>query len=380
MEHPCITQLVSRAIAAARDPEPPFTDREGTVPVAHYCDPGRLARERDLLFRRLPIPLAATAELAEPGTTLVRQLAGVSLLLVRDHAGGLRGFKNACRHRATRLVQADCQAKAFVCPYHGWTYGLTGELRHIPHARAFPSLDQATHGLVQVQVEDRHGLVWVALPFDAPTAQSHLGEVDGEIAALELGAHVVGERATGEQSGNWKMLIEAFLEGYHIRTLHRSTIYPYFFDSRGIAEQVGVHVRHASARRTAVQEPTTPAGVSRPLRELATYAYVLFPCTVLIMHPDWTSLVVVQPLTPDRFLWSHTQLLPTAPTTDSARAHFARSFALIEGSVFQKEDLRAIAEMQAGLATGANEVLTFGRLESPALWLHDAIGAALGDP
>ncbi len=81
----------------------------------------------------------------------------------------------------------------------------------------------------------------------------------------------------------------------------------------------------------------------------------------------------MQPLAPDRFLWSHAQLVSGAPETDEVRAHFERSFQLIEENVFQREDLFAIAEMQAGLRTGANEVLTFGRLESPALWLHDGI-------
>lgn len=378
MEHPHIVDLVGRAIAAAHESEPSLDAREGVVPVAHYLDAARLARERAALFRRLPIPLAASAELSGPGATLARELDGVPLLLARGDDGSVRGLLNACRHRGTRLLREDCRKKAYVCPYHGWTYGLDGHLLHIPHAAAFPTLDPLAHGLVPVHAEERHGLVWVSLDAAAPDPATHLGAADEELAALSLATHTVARRVTSEQRGNWKMLLEAFLEGYHIRTLHRSTIYPFFLDSRGVAERVGLHVRHASARRTAL-EPPRGGGARRPLRELATYAYVLFPCTVLIVHPDWTSHVVVQPLAPDRFLWSHAQLLPEPPATEEAAAHFARSFALIEESVFQREDLFAIAEMQAGLATGANSVLTFGRLEAPALWLHDFVRDALGD-
>src|SRR5206468_235362 len=146
--------------------------------------------------------------------------------------------------------------------------------------------------------------------------------------------------------------------GYHIRALHRGTIYPFFLDSRAHAERAGLHVRHASARRAAaeVSDVTTEG---RPLRELATFGYVLFPCTVLIAHPDWISHVVVQPLAPSRFLWQHTMLLPARPATDEARAHFDRSFGLIEENVFTREDLFAVAEMQAGIETGAVSVLTF---------------------
>jgi phenylpropionate dioxygenase-like ring-hydroxylating dioxygenase large terminal subunit len=379
VEHARIVDLVRRAVAGTRDSEPSLGERDGTVPVAHYLDPARLLRERERLFRGLPIPLAASAELAEPGRTLVRELDGCSLLLVRAADGTARGFKNACRHRGTRLLQSDCQAKAYVCPYHGWTYGLDGALRHVPHERAFPQLVLADHGLVPVRVEERHGLLWVALSAEAPAVTAHLGELDDELPALGLASHTVVQRVQTEQRGNWKMLMEAFLEGYHIRTLHRNTIYRFFLDARGMAERVGTHVRHASARRAAAEVTGDPADCGRPLRELATYAYVLFPCTVLIFHPDWVSHIVVQPLAPDRFLWSHTQLVPEQPVSDEARAHFARSFDLIEGNVFQKEDLMVIAEMQAGLNTGANEVLTFGRLETWALWLHDGIRQHLGD-
>src|SRR5581483_6357043 len=373
MEHARIVELVARTVEAARRGEAPLGDRQGSIPVAHYTSPERLARERAALFARLPIPLAAARELDEPGRVLVRALDGVPLLLTRGADGVVRAMRNACRHRATRLADADCRAKALVCPYHGWTYSLAGELLHVPRAEAFPDCDRAALGLAQVRAEERHGLIWVALDGAAPDARAHLGELDGELGALGLGDHVVARRATSEQRGNWKLLIEAFLEGYHIRTLHRDTIYPFFVDACGIAERAGVHMRHASARRTALD----PAGAGRPARALATYAYVIFPCTVLIVHPDWISHVVVQPLAPDRFSWTHAQLVPAAASSEAERAHFERSFALIEEQVFQREDLRAIAAMDAGHAACADGRVRFGLLESAALWLHDAIERAL---
>src|SRR5262249_48119377 len=162
------------------------------------------------------------------------------------------------------------------------------------------------------------------------------GAIDEELGALSLATHVAHRRVAREQRGNWKMIIEAFLEGYHLRTLHRDTIYRFFLDSRAYAERAGLHVRHASARRTAA-EVDDLRKAKRPLRELATFAYVLFPCTVLIAHPDWMSQVVVQPLTPGRFLWQHTMLLSERPENDAARAHFDRSFELIEDNVFTRE-------------------------------------------
>jgi phenylpropionate dioxygenase-like ring-hydroxylating dioxygenase large terminal subunit len=383
VDHPRLIAVVRRAVASAHRPEPAFAGDGGEVPVREYTDVGRLAAERSRLFRRLPIPLAHASELSlRPGAnTLVRELDGVSLLLCRGDDGIVRGFRNACRHRGVRLLREDCRAKALVCPYHGWTYGLDGALRHVPHLEAFPRLCQAERGLVPVVVEQRHGLVWAALDPAAPDVRAHLGEVDEELAALDLEHHVVVRRAAGEQRGNWKMLMEAFLEGYHIRTLHRGTVYPFFLDARSILERVGHHARAATARRAAKEVQDDASFAARPLRELSTPSYTIFPCTTFILHPDWTSVVVVQPLAPDRFRWSHSQLVAEDKlASDAARAHFERSFDLIEGNVFQKEDLLMVAEAQAGLETGANESLTFGRLESPALWFHDSIRELLDAP
>jgi Rieske 2Fe-2S family protein len=388
VKHPRIVEIVRSAVAAAHLPEVPLADGAGTVPVAHYMDGDRLVAERTRLFRSMPIPIAHVSEIKNSDhNVLVRDLDGVSLVLTSSHpdgggGGAIRGFRNSCRHRGVRLLREDCKAKALVCPYHGWTYGTDGALIHIPHPQAFPTCDRARQGLVPVSIEERHGIIWASLEEGAPNVASHLGgALDDEIASHGFDSHVVGARVVTEQRGNWKMLMEAFLEGYHIRQLHRNSVYPFFLDSRSVAEREGLHVRAASARRAAKEiRPEQLAdhlAKGTSLRDIATVSYVLFPSTTLIMHPDWTSLVVVQPLATDRFVWSHTQLIPEEPKTDEAKAHFARSFALIEGNVFQKEDLLMCAEMQSGLETGANTMLTFGLLESPALWLHEGIASSL---
>jgi glycine betaine catabolism A len=388
MLHSRIVDVVRRAALVARSDAVPLMDRVGSVPTRHYSDASRLERERARLFRGLPIPIAHASEIrggdpenggASGCSAVVREVDGISIVLTRAADGVVRAFRNACRHRGVRLLRdsAPCKRKALVCPYHGWTYGLDGRLMHVPHAEAF-DLSNDRH-LVPVRVEERHGLLWIALDDGAPSVQDHLGEIDDEIASLDFGSHVVGERVVREQRGNWKTLVEAFLEGYHIRTLHRDSVYPFFLDARSVAECAGPHVRAASARRAAREmPPEADDAIAEHLREVATVSYVIFPSTTLIAHPDWTSLVVVQPLATDRFLWSHTQLLAEAPANEAARAHFAKSFALIDGKVFAGEDLLMCAEAQHGLETGANEELLFGRLETPVLWFHDAIRERLG--
>jgi glycine betaine catabolism A len=369
--------------------------------VTKYSSAGQLEKERRL-FRQRPIPVAHSSELGAAPAVIVRNVDGVSVLINRDAADGrVRAFKNSCRHRGVRLLREDClRAKAFVCPYHGWTYSPhDGSLIHIPHRDAFPTCQVEQHSLVAVHAEERHGFLWISIDSTSPTPLAvvdHLGhDFDAEIASFGLQDHVIGSRVIErEQRGNWKMIMEAFLEGYHIRNLHRDSVYPFFLDARSVAHRAGPHVRTASARRTAkehrpndddddddaniINDTLSPSFATSPLRNVVTLSYTIFPCTTLIAHPDWTSLVNVFPIAHDRFLWSHTQLLPHEPTSDDERAHYTRSFSLIDGRVFTNEDLLMCAEMQSGLDTGANTSLLFGQLETPAIWFHEALDQAIG--
>src|SRR5262245_49734907 len=145
-------------------------------PAERYRDPAWLSREAALF--QLPQIVGASAALA-PGGCLPVDLSGRSALVVRADDGVARGFANACRHRASRLVDDSCTRKAIVCPYHGWTYDLRGTLVHVPHAEAFAGM--ARRDLHPLPVAERHGLVWLGDDVDA-----FLGELAGDLAAVDL--------------------------------------------------------------------------------------------------------------------------------------------------------------------------------------------------
>ena len=109
------------------------TDLGDTVwhePVAHYHSQARFDAEIALL-RSLPLPFCPSAALPEPGSYVARNAAGTPLLVVRGNDGVVRAFINACRHRGMQVASGSGCAKAFVCPYHAWTYGLEGNLKHL---------------------------------------------------------------------------------------------------------------------------------------------------------------------------------------------------------------------------------------------------------
>lgn len=355
MERSNFERMIGRLRRAAPPPAP-----VATVSADRYREPAVLAHELATVFRA-PRIVAASSDLAA-GACLPVDLPGASALLTRDADGTVHAFANACRHRGTRLVDAPCAAKAITCPYHAWTYDLTGSLVHVPHADAFAGLPQ--RDLVRKPVAERAGLIWLGA-----NADTHAAELEPDLAALGFSEHVLYKRARTVHHCNWKLVIEAFLEGYHIRVLHRDSIYRFFLDALSIAEPVGPHVRGLTARR-ALRDAPPDADV----RLLASPSFVIFPSTVIVVHPDFVSVLTVYPLAPNRTDWDHMMFVPAARASEDD--HWAKSWRLIEETVFQREDLWVCEQIQRTIDAGDTTELVFGALEEPIRWFHAALDAA----
>src|SRR5216684_3766466 len=142
-------------------------DQVWREPVENYLSPERFAAEMDLL-RRSPIPFCPSAALPENGSFLAREAAGTPIVAVRGSDGVVRAFRNVCRHRGMQVAAGSGCQKAFVCRYHGWTYGLDGRLRHVPHEQGFPTFDHDARGLAPLDTSEMSGLVFVNQDDSAP--------------------------------------------------------------------------------------------------------------------------------------------------------------------------------------------------------------------
>jgi phenylpropionate dioxygenase-like ring-hydroxylating dioxygenase large terminal subunit len=347
-----------------------------------YFDPERFATERERLFRRLPLCVGHADQLAEPGSLLAFELCGVPVLLARGRDGELRAFLNVCRHRGARLLAEQgtvCRKQSLVCPYHAWTYRLDGTLAGMPRAEAFPCLDRADLGLRQLPLVVRHGLMWIVLDPSHEGAfdiASHLGGLDHELEAIGLARHRFYRQHAVRRATNWKLIVDAFLEVYHVCRLHSGTIGPFFPDAVSVNDSVGCHVRSLIARETTPEIRTLPPHHWSP-QVHGTLVHFVFPNSVFIYHPDYISHLGLFPSAPDETLFVHTMLTPEKPADEKAEAHWARSFELIDTGVFNKEDLVVCEQIQRGLASDANEALIVGRLEQNLHRFHSAVDAAL---
>ena len=375
-----LANLIDRLEQAARHGVREAGAEAGSVPVSHYADPDHWQREQARLFAHWPVVAGHASELP-PGSALRFDALGVPIVLTRSAEGRARAFFNVCRHRGMALLpSAQTEAapcKALVCPYHGWTYELDGRLRHRLHAESFDGVDPATLDLVELPCAEAGGLVFVKrTPGPAFSAVDFLQGLDGHLAWLGLSKRKVFRKVDRVYAANWKLTVDAFLEAYHIRVLHRDTIYPFFADAHTISLHAGPHQDSLVARRAAFERHVRPAR-PRALCRLATPTQFLFPNTFLVWHPDYTSLIGMFSPAPGALRWVHTMLIPPERATPDWAPHWEKTFALIEETVFQKEDIATAVAIQQGLASGANTRLVAGRLEQGVLRFHRHIDEAL---
>src|SRR5262245_45551459 len=200
---------------------------EPGLPSSYYTDPRVADREQRRIFDRTWQLVGHVTDLPNPGSRIVGSVGSKEVVVVRTEDGGIRAHLNTCRHRGTRLVAGPGEEKALRCPYHGWTYHLDGQLVGAPEGRTIPCLDRPSLSLFPAKAETVCGLVFVNLD---PEAEPLAPRLKGLVPLLErylggplepFGEHRIHRhRPEDVQNANWKVVVDNYLEGYHVPVAH----------------------------------------------------------------------------------------------------------------------------------------------------------------
>lgn len=348
----------------------------GTLDVAEYTSASHLANELDCLFRDFPILVAHASQLAEPGNFITLDVGNTPLLVNRDREGVLRAFLNSCRHRGAKVTDQACgKARAFKCPYHAWSYLDDGSLKFVPSIEAFPGLDMAQLGLVELRVAELAGFIWVVPGGGTMDVDKMLAGIEDDLHHFGMQDHVVRVSAVQQPACNWKLVIDAFSEGYHLKSLHKNSLETFFEQYGAVFEKMGRHSRSVGSRREILNAKDLPES-EWDFRAWTTPFYTLFPNTVLVFHPDWVSRITVFPDGTDRCRVYHDMLVPR--DADLQAKYWDKTFSLINEQVFVREDIAVCENIQSVARSGANTQWLTGGLETPVLWFHQECRDALG--
>jgi phenylpropionate dioxygenase-like ring-hydroxylating dioxygenase large terminal subunit len=350
-------------------------------PVATYSSAEQAARERDVLFRDHPLFFGLSCELPNPGDYRADDLSGAPILVVRNSAGRLKAFLNVCRHRGAKVATGTGSGKRlFVCPYHAFTYDLDGRLTRLP-AEGFPGVSCAERSLVELPVAERHGMIWVrGTPGGDIDIDALLGGLAPEFAAYRLETYSHYKTQTLAKEMNWKLVIDTFLETWHVATLHRETVGPIFQPNVNAFDAFGRNGRLIIPRRSMMELRAEPESSWDFLKHSAI-VYTLFPNALLVWQGDHFETWRAFPVGTDtaRCVAEAALFTPTPAVTDKAKRHWDRNFDLLMRTV-DAEDFPVCLDIQRGFGAGAQQHIMFGRNEPALGHYHRSLRDALGLP
>lgn len=378
-----MVDLAQRLIALARQRRPEEAPGIMTVPASRYTDPEIYAAERRAIFDRLPFVAGLSGDLAQPGDYVKIDDFGVPIVVTRNRAGQVRAFVNACRHRGAALVSEDRGqlSGGFACPYHAWSYDLDGHLLGVTCNASFGNPDRAELGLIEVAAHERHGLIFVA---PRPGLEIDWDEFIGPALDAELphwGFDTVTASRIGpiELNGNWKLVLETFLESYHFDYAHRDNLAQYYNGNVNTVDMLGRHLRTATSLRTILTELAEQPVEDWVPENHIHVKYVLFPGTILINTPQVLEFFQIVPRGVDRTVVRHGCYSRMDLTNPAYAALFERIWESAH-SVVQTQDFPyGVTGAHPPLASGALPGLVFGRNEWALQILAQEIDRAVAE-
>ena len=374
-----LVAMAERTIAHNKAGTVHLTESVTTIPASNYFDPERWQREVDMIFKRVPLLLAMTAEIKEVNTYKAIDVVGMPVLISRGADSIARAFVNMCSHRGAQLVDPGVgTARRFACPYHNWTYNQEGDLVGVFKQDDFGQLDTSCLGLTQLPIAERAGLIWVTLSPDSKLDfDAFFAGYDEMLEFCDFAS--MNHFGTRILAGpNWKISFDGYVDFYHLPILHKNTFGP-DMSPDALFHRVGPHQRVTGPRGNWAKLEGRPTS-EWPESVLTGGVWSVFPHGSIAGfeiegHKIYQVARVFPGATADESV-TYLDFISTAPKTDEFIAAANKQIAFLE-NVVRDEDYATGLKIQRTVKTGAKKVLHFGRNEGGAQYVHGWLDALL---
>lgn len=371
-------------------------DQQKLQDTSVYHCPRYAATEMKALFQQRPQIIGLSADLPANNSYFAIDDFGVPVLATRDKDGVFHAFINACRHRGVRVNRAERgEAAGFSCPFHGWAYSNTGELKGVRRESDFGEVDKPCNSLVALPAVEHAGFLIVhPQPHGRIDIDSLLGGLAREFVNFGANDLVLQNSSTLDMQLNWKLANDTFGETYHFAILHKDTLGQLFIGDVCHYQEFGHSHRFVIAKKTIDRLRQLPKQEWR-LRDHASIVYFLFPNVQFIFNDVGASLVRMypDPNNPGRSIsrishYLHPDVLAALaeakkPDIDASNAYdiSARNGTQLISpevanevfeSTIEKEDYAMGVQAQLAIENGYSRQLIFGRNEPALQHFHRA--------
>lgn len=367
LNRPKLIALAKRLIANVKAGTGTRANGVMEVDTATYNDPVLFEKEMRAIFDKLPFVAGMSSDLRKPGDFININEFGTPILITRNKDGVVKAFVNSCRHRGSALVFCDRGQSpgGFSCPYHGWSYNLDGKLLGVAQASDFGDVNKAELGLVEIQVEERHGIIFCATRPGAARfdLDEYLGEeMQEELAQWDIGALQHAKTGAIPLVGNWKLTLEAFLEVYHFDVTHKNNLALVAYGDATEIRTLGKHVFFGIPLKSILELEKIPEDEWVPEQHMM-FGYTLYPGTLMNITPVIMALYAMYPVTLHKSGVRHS-IYARLDMSDPANRALGEQTWESSNGIVQREDYPfGITSPQAGIYREAVPKFLFGRNE-----------------
>jgi phenylpropionate dioxygenase-like ring-hydroxylating dioxygenase large terminal subunit len=342
------------------------------VPTSDYTSNERWSAEMENIFQTLPLMLALSIEMPNPGDYKSIEVTGIPILMTRDKNNNVNAFRNVCSHRGAIIAQEGIGNRSrFSCPYHGWTYSNTGDLIGVTDKSKFGNIDNKCFGLEKLQCKELAGLIFVSLSRNEDVDfEKFLAGMLPEVEHFDLenwyyhGFKVIN-------GANWKIAFDGFLEGYHFNTAHKDTIATMTMNDIMDFTAFGPHLRIAFASTNIEEIHELPKNEWWKKEGCGVdFVRTLFPNISISLG---LGIGQIAQILPGKDPCTNTTILhylaPKKPKNKKEIAELDHFMNFLR-DVVNDEDYLLGMEIQKGLNSLSNDSVLFGRNERGNQFFH----------